>query len=283
MPNFPIVDGHVHLYDVGHLRYGWLKAHPEIDRPFLVPDYREASRGIDVEAIVFAEAAVDAPFSLREAEWLGRHAVAHGLIRGMIAAAPLENGRDIAGDLDELRRQPTFRAVRRVTQHESDPDYCLRPGFVEGVELLGERGVVCDICVFQHQLPAVVELARRCPGTQFVLDHIGKPDIRAGLLDPWRGRISDLAGLPNVVCKISGVVTEADHRNWSRDEIRPFVDHALESFGFRRVLFGSDWPVLTLASNFAEWVDTADRIVEGCSTEEKRGLFRDNATRVYRL
>jgi L-fuconolactonase len=116
-----------------------------------------------------------------------------------------------------------------------------------------------------------------------VLDHIGKPAIKVGLMDPWRKDMKELAALPNVECKISGVATEADHTNWTREQIRPYIAHAIETFGFDRVMYGGDWHVMELASTYPEWVDIVDWVTVGASADEKRKLFRDNAIRFYRL
>jgi len=283
MPNVPIIDSHVHLFDTNRLSYGWLERRPGINRPHLFEDYERATESLPIEKLVFAEVWVDAPFHIAEAEWLAEQAARHPTIAGMIAAAPLENGRDVLGDIQKLQALPTFRAVRRITEAEADYRFCERPGFVDAVRLLGELNVVCDVCVFSHQLPGVISLARQCPETTIVLDHIGKPAIRHGEVDSWRGHINELSALPNVLTKISGVLTEADQRNWSREIVRPYLDHAIESFGFDRVMFGSDWPVLALTTSIQEWVDIVDWTIRGSSKDEQSKLYRNNAARLYKL
>jgi len=126
-------------------------------------------------------------------------------------------------------------------------------------------------------------MVRQCPEVRFVLDHIGKPGIKVGIFDPWRADLKELASLPNVHCKISGVTTEADHKNWTREQLRPYIDHAIETFGFDRIMYGGDWHVLELAGTYPEWVEIVDWVVEGCTAEERRKLFRDNAICFYRL
>ncbi|MCP4309544.1 MAG: amidohydrolase family protein, partial [bacterium] len=128
-----------------------------------------------------------------------------------------------------------------------------------------------------------IELVRRCPEVRFMLDHIGKPGIKDGISEPWRTQMRELATLPNVECKISGVVTEADHKAWTYDQVAPYVAHAIDCFGFDRVAFGGDWPVAELASNLVEWVGIVDRVTQGASPEELRKLYRDNAIRFYRM
>jgi L-fuconolactonase len=140
-----------------------------------------------------------------------------------------------------------------------------------------------DICIFHHQLPNTLEMVRRCPEVSFILDHIAKPGIKAGLAEPWRRQVRELAALPNVVCKLSGVTTEADHANWTREQLRPYIDHVIDCFGFDRIMYGGDWPVSELAGKYTDWVNVLDWATEGCSSAEKRKLFRDNAIRAYRL
>jgi L-fuconolactonase len=151
------------------------------------------------------------------------------------------------------------------------------------VKLLPRYGFTFDLCLYHPQLAEVTELCRRCPEVHFVIDHIAKPGIRAGLTEPWRSRMREIARLPNVACKISGVVTEADHAAWREADVAPYVAHAIECFGFDRVMFGGDWPVSELATTYRRWVDLVDSLVAGASENERRRLYRDNAIAFYRL
>jgi len=182
-----------------------------------------------------------------------------------------------------LREKPIVRGVRRLIQSQPDPDYVLRRPFIEAVKLLPRYGLSFDICIFHHQMANTIRFVRQCPEVQLVLDHIGKPGIKAGVLDPWRQELRELAAMPNVHCKISGVATEADHANWTREQLRPYIEHAIECFGFDRVMFGGDWPVCGLAVAYPDWVSIVDWITSGCSEADRRKLFRDNAVRFYRL
>jgi L-fuconolactonase len=141
----------------------------------------------------------------------------------------------------------------------------------------------CDICIYHRQLPSVITLVRQCPETSFVLDHIGKPNIKDHVLDPWRAHIEALAALPNVRCKISGMANEADHRNWAPDDLAPYVAHVLQAFGEDRVMFGGDWPVVVAASPYTRWVETLDGLTAQLSPEARHKLWAGNARRFYRL
>lgn len=283
MLDYPIVDAHVHLLDPARLGYAWTRNAPGL-RPKASPaDLIAAAAPVEIERFVFVEVDVDEGQYLDEAAWVSELAAADPRLGGAVACLPLERGEAIRKDLEKLAALKTVRGVRRLIQNQPDPDFCIRPDFIAGLKLLAPHDLSFDICIFHHHLPNAIRMVEQCPEIRFVLDHIGKPAIKAGELDPWRADLRKLAALPNVHCKISGVSTEADHRNWTRSGITPYVEHALESFGFNRVMFGSDWHVLELAGTYPDWVHIVDEITHGCSPEERRKLFRDNAIAFYRL
>jgi L-fuconolactonase len=283
MPSFPIVDSHVHFYDIDRFTYPWLSGVPSIARNHLPLDFDRACGDVSVDKIVFAEVDIEEGRNIDEARFIVELAATDPRIQGIVACARLERGPAVAEELDALAALGKVRGVRRLIQTQPDAEFCLRPQFLAGVRLLPQYGWPFDICVLHHQLPAVMEMVRRCPEVEFVLDHIGKPGIRAGLHEPWRGEITELARMPNIVCKISGVATEADHSHWTREQLRPYIEHCIERFGFNRVMFGGDWPVLELAGNYRDWVGIVDWIVATAEKDEQRKLFRDTAIRVYRL
>jgi L-fuconolactonase len=283
MPDFPIVDSHVHLYDVKRLSYRWLKSVPKIDRTHLLADFDKARGTVAVDKIVFAEVWVDKGQHLEEAAFVQEMADADPRLCGMVAHLPVENGVAIEADLLALKKFETLRGIRRLIEIETNPAFCLEPDFIAGVTLVGRHGLSFDICVKHWALVFGLELARRCPEATFVLDHIGKPGIKHGLREPWWSQLRELAKLPNVVCKISGVITEADHAAWTREQVKPYVAHAIDCFGFDRIMFGSDWTVSELTHGYPAWVEIVDEVVKGASEAEARKLYRDNAIRVYRL
>ncbi len=283
MPSFAIVDSHVHLYDPAWLRYGWLAKVPKIDRRFDLADFDRCRGEVQVDRIVFAEVAVDSGLHVAEAAWVQALADADPRLAGMVAHAPLEKGPAVEADLDRLMQYPCLRGIRRLIETETDQSFCLRPAFLAALRLLPARRLTFDICVKHWGLVFAIELARRCPEVAFVLDHIGKPGIRDGLVEPWKDQIRRLAELPNVVCKLSGVITEADHEGWTKEQVRPYVEHVLDCFGFDRVMYGSDWTVSELTHDYGAWVSILDELTSGCSGEELRRLWRDTAISTYRL
>lgn len=283
MPGFPIVDAHVHLYDIKKLSYPWLVNVPKINRSYGLADLDAARGSVELEAIVFAEVAVAPGQHLEEAAWVQGLADEDSRLKGIIAHAPLEKGRAVEADLEKLLENRCVRGIRRLIEIEMDPRFVLEPGFIEALRLLPRHGLTFDICVKHWYLTFGLELARRCPDVTFVLDHIGKPGIKHGMWEPWRGQIKELAALPNVHCKVSGVITEADHGDWRKEQVKPYVEHVIECFGFDRVLYGSDWTVAELTHDYPVWVAILDEVLAGTSEGERRRFWCENAKAVYRL
>ncbi len=284
MPDFPIIDAHVHLYDPKAVCFDWMAGVPQLNTLHLPVDFDRASGGIDVEAMVFAEVDAADGAHLEEARWVHALMQREPRVRAMVASAPLERGAAVERDLIALSKLGTVKGIRRLIQgHVNEPGWCLRDGFVEAVQMLPRYGFSFDICIMHPQMADAIELVRRCPDVQFVLDHIGKPGIKAGLMEPWATQIKALAQYSNVSCKISGVVTEADHGSWTAEQVKPYVRHAIDCFGFDRVMFGGDWPVLGLAGTYAQWVSIVDQVVVAESASNKQKLFRENAISVYRF
>jgi len=226
---------------------------------------------------------MDDSASKREVAWVSALAERNERIRGIVAHASLESGAAVYEHLAWLTARPLVRGVRRLLQAEPDAEFCLRPRFVDGVRMLAEFGLSFDACIYHHQLPGLVRLVEKCPEVQFVLDHMGKPAIREGKMDPWREHTQSLASLENVVCKISGAVTEADHDDWTCDQVLPYLEFAMEVFGPERIMFGGDWPVLRLAASYPDWIKLARRSATQMNEDDQKKMFRSNAVRVYRL
>ena len=284
MPPGPIVDSHVHLWDPTRFRMPWLDGNERIGRPFGLSEYREHTAGLDVEGIVYLQVEVTPPYALLEAQWVADLPVDGPPVLGIVPWAPLEDGECARSFLDALVAiDPRITSIRRLIQDEPDDDFCVRPGFIRGVQILADYNLSFDICIYHRHLKNAITLVRACPNVNFVLDHIGKPDIEAGLLDPWRAETRELASMPNVMCKLSGMVTEADPDSWTTDDLRPYAEHILQSFGEDRVMFGGDWPVVLMASPYGRWVQSLDEITAKMSDGAKRKLWNENARRFYRL
>ena len=282
MPDFPIVDTHVHLADPQQFSHPWMADIPALNHPWSLADYHHAVGDVQVGKMLFMEVNCNPNEVVREVEWVTRMAVAEPRLQGIIAKAPIETGAAVTETLDLYRANPLVKAIRRLIQGEA-AGFCLQPNFLEGLRQLARYDYVFDICIHHPQLSDTIQMVRACPGVRFVLDHIAKPDIKGGVMEPWKTQVAELAALDNVVCKVSGVVTEADCARWTTDDLRPYLDRIVEVFGFDRLVFGGDWFVQTLASTYPRWVEVLDTILAGCSEEDLRKLYVLNAERVYRI
>jgi L-fuconolactonase len=282
MSTLGVIDSHIHFWDPERLHYPWLGQEPRLHRSFQPTDLSPGA--VPVDGVVFIEADRRPAESQAEVEWaLGLSSPALPVL-GVVAAAALEQpGVDHA--LEALQRHQEVRGVRRLLQ-DAPRGFCTAPAFVRGVAALGARGLVFDVCVRHHQLPEVAELARRCPEVTFVLDHVGKPEVRALPDQSWQADIARLAAQPNVWCKLSGLATEVvDHigPDGMTGLVGPHLEHALQRFGPSRCLFGSDWPVASLAISYEGWFDQVTAALDGFSATEAENVLRRNAIQVYRL
>jgi L-fuconolactonase len=280
---FSMVDSHVHLWNTSKLRYPWLDGLPALNHAFLPVDFAAASVNSNVGKMIFVECGCEPVQSLAEVNWISDLAKTEPRLKGIVAHAPLENGESIRADLERLAANPLVKGVRRNLQGERDSALFLQPEFVTGVNLLAEFEFTLDLCIRHEQLCDVAELVRRVPQVNFVLDHFGKPDVRGKKTEPWAADLKMLAASPNVVCKISGLTTEADWKSWRPDDLKFYFERALECFGFNRILFGSDWPVATLATSYQCWLETVQNYFSFATDIDRIKLFQTNAERVYRV
>ena len=278
-----VVDAHVHFWEPAELAYPWLDGVQPLRRAFLPADHAAAVGDAPVVRLLFVEANPRADQARREVAFVERLAAADPRIAGIVAfvdltAPPAES----ATALDALADAPLVKGIRHNIQGEP-AGFALEPSFVRGVREAGRRGLTFDLCATHDQLGEVEELVRRCPETRFVLDHCGKPAVRAGVLDPWRADVARLAAHERVACKLSGLLTEADAPRWREDDLRPYAEHVADAFGAERLLFGSDWPVCTLAGAWRDWYTFTERLTARWGAAERRRFYHDNAVQVYRL
>jgi L-fuconolactonase len=248
-------------------------------RDFLPPDLEPLLADAGIEACL----AVQVRQSLEETSFLLDLADRTPQVGGVVGWLDLR-ATDVEEQLDRFARRDALRGLRHIAQAEPDAGFLERPGFVRGVATLRDRGLVYELLVFPHQLPAAIGLARALPDQPFVLDHIAKPPIAAGgPLEPWAGRVRELAACENVACKVSGLVTEANWSAWHARDFRPWFEVVLEAFGPQRLLFGSDWPVCTVAGSYPQVLGLAEELSEPLSSGERAAFFGGNTARVYGL
>lgn len=277
-----VVDAHHHFWDPSRGEYPWMTAEvAAIRRKFGPEDMRPLLQQSGVHRTVL----VQARSSPEESRELLAVAASTEFISGVVAWVDL-TASDIATALDDLERSPgggKLVGIRHQVQDEYDPEWLLRDDVQHGLGELGRAGLAFDLLVTPHELPAATAAAQRQPGTRFVVDHCGNPPIRAGGDIRWDRWMPSIAALPNVYCKLSGLVTEADWQRWTPADLQPYVARVLEWFGSERLMFGSDWPVCLLAGSYAEVFDAYADSLGGESEEAAHRVFAQNAIDFYRL
>ena len=273
------VDSHHHLWKYDPKEYGWMNdSMKAIRRDFLPQDLKREIDAVGIEAVV----SVQARQTVEETTWLLGLAAANPFIRGVAGWAPLVN-RKVADVLEPLAGNPKLKSVRHVIQDEPDNNFILRDDFNAGVNALSHFNLVYDILIFERHLPQTIRFVDLHPNQMFVLDHIAKPRIKDHVVSPWRENMIQLAKRENVYCKLSGMVTEADHQHWTPHDLDPYFDTALEAFGPRRLMFGSDWPVCLLATTYSAWFNLVSKKIARLSAAERDRILGGTAVEAYKL
>ena len=277
-----VVDAHHHLWDPARASYPWMTAEvAPIARAFGPADLapRLAETGVAATVVVQARSSPD------ETRELLATAAETPFIAGVVGWVDLTAAR-VGDEIVALRSGPggeRLVGIRHQVHDEPDPDWLGRPDVRRGIAAVGRAGLAYDLLVRPRELPAALAVARDLPDVRFIIDHLAKPSIREGVLEPWAHRLTPFGDLPNVSSKLSGLVTEADWSSWQRDDLVRYVDHALDVFGPDRLLFGSDWPVCLLAASYERVVETARSLVARLSPQEQATIFGGTARAVYRL
>ena len=278
----PLTDTHQHLIYSERWPYSWTDSLPQLaGKAFRLDDYQRLTAGAGVTKTIFMETAPDDPHGFAETKFIYELASQPGSnIAGVIANCRPEE-KDFASYVDSIRHAKLV-GLRRIL-HVMPDELSQQPGFVENIRHIGRMGLTFDLCFLAKQLPLALALARQCPKTQLILDHCGVPDVAAQAFDPWRENIRALAALPNVACKISGVMAYAKPGHANAAAVRPFVEHCLEQFGWERVVWGGDWPVCNLTTDLPNWISVTRELVRHESAANQQKLFHENAERIYGL
>ena len=274
-----IIDAHHHLWKFNEAEYAWMDNSMSIlKQDYLPADLEKQLNGSNVVGTV----AVQARQNLEETRWLLEMAHQYPFIKGIVGWVDLCSEK-LNAQLDEFSRDPGLVGVHHVIHDEPDDDFMLRPAFIKGIEKLGQYNLTYDLLLFPKHLQRAVKLVSLFPEQKFVLDHISKPFIKASILDPWQEEIAALAARTNVWCKISGMVTEADHAHWKYEDFLPFLDVVVEAFGTDRIMLGSDWPVCRLAGEYHLVMDIPARYFIGLDPVEMEKISRMNCYECYEL
>jgi L-fuconolactonase len=274
----PLIDTHVHFWDPRRLSYAWLGEVPALDRPFTADDFDEVTAE-PVEAVFIESGRADHQAG-SEVEWVREEARSRPWIRGAVAHVPLDDPARARAAISGYGADPFVVGVRHNIQDEPS-GFTRTAGFRAGVRLLGRAGLTFDACVREHQLPELAELARACPQTVIVLDHLGKPSLATSAAS-WRRSLRALADCDNVVCKLSGLTTEVA-AGTSRAAMLSALREALEAFGPERCMYGGDWPVMTSAAPYESWLALVRTALAGSSGADTEAVLRSTALRIYRL
>jgi L-fuconolactonase len=283
----PLTDTHQHLWDRSRFRIPWLENAGELGRDHRPEEYVLAADGLNIARTVYMEVDVDPAQHRDEAAYVAGLCADpdQPMVAAVVGGRPAESG--FAAYVDEVAAigGGYVKGVRQVLHGGTPPGFCLTEDFVRGIELLGARGLSFDLCLRPGELADGAELARRCPGTRFILDHCGNAPVTPGAdLSDWKRGIEAVAARPNVVaCKVSGIVAGAKKGAWTPADLAPVVSSCTDAFGRDRVMFGGDWPVCTLAATLREWVEALQWIVTDWPKADQAALFAGNAARVYGL
>jgi L-fuconolactonase len=273
------IDAHQHFWKYNAQEYGWISdAMSVLRRDYLPKDLFNEISVVKIGGVI----SVQARQSLEETNWLLDLADQNKFIKGVVGWVPLVS-ENISRDLEKYASRQRLKAVRHVLQDELDDNYMLRDDFNRGIRALRSTGLRYDILIYERHLPQAIQLVDRHPEQVFILDHVAKPRIRENQISPWRENMRLLAKRRNVYCKISGMVTEADHKTWTSQKLRPYLDTALEAFGSRRLMFGSDWPVCLLACGYRRWNQIITEFASQLTPEEQDRLFGATAIEAYGL
>lgn len=274
-----IIDTHHHFWNYNPVDFDWIDDDMgSIRKSFLPKNLKETISGTDVQGVV----SVQARQCLEETDWLLKMAQAHDFIKGIVGWLPLAS-EHIHKVLEQYSGSPWLKGVRHVVQGEPDPEFILGKDFNRGISALKNYGLVYDILIFEHQLPNTIRFVDQHPQQQFVVDHIAKPKIKKNETEPWARNMKELARRDNVSCKISGMVTEADYKSWTEEQLRPYFEVVLDAFGPSRLMYGSDWPVCLVATSYSDWLNLVKDLLSGLSPDEQEQIFSKNARHFYHL
>ena len=275
------IDAHQHFWQRSEpFDFRWLDKpeHRPICRDFLPADLEPLLRAAGIQRSIFVQTQHD----VQENRWALGLADQHDFIAGVVGWIDLASPA-CEEQFAEFRRNPKFVGVRHITQDEPDDDFIVRPDILRGLKVLEKHGVPFDLLFYAKHLRHAAALGRLLPELPMVIDHLSKPRIRERRFDDWHAELRAAAACPNIYCKISGIVTEAEWHRWTVADLRPYVDAALDCFGPERLMFGSDWPVCELAATYGEWHAAVGEMLGGLSPTERDRILGETARRFYRL
>ncbi len=273
------IDSHQHFWKYEPVKHAWINEEMAvIRRDFLPEDLKKVYQENDIDGCV----AVQADQTLAETDFLLDLANQNDFIKGVVGWVDLRSD-DVDGVLEKYSSEKKLKGWRHIVQGEADHNFLMRPDFLRGISLLEKYSYVYDILVFPHQLAAALEFVKQFPNQKFVIDHIAKPYIKDGFFEGWAVLMKEIAQHENVHCKLSGMITEADYKTWTPQQISPYMDWVLNAFGADRIMYGSDWPVCLVAGNYGQVKQLVADFIAPLSDDEKKTITGGNAIKFYNL
>lgn len=285
-PMLPVIDTHQHLWDLRKIKLNWMKKGDSLENNFTPVEYAAAIEGLNVVKSVYMEVDVVKEMQQIEADYVVELCKSKSttMVAAVVGGHPASDG--FAKYVSQFKGSPYVKGIRQVIHADSTPaGYSLSSAFIKGVQLLGEIGLSFDICIRPGELPDAGKLIDHCPGTRFILDHCGNAQVHHSPADreKWKKDLADVAKRKNVVCKVSGFIASSEVGKWKQEDLVPVINHTIESFGWDRVMFGGDWPVVTKAATYKQWLTALRTAVKDRTEMEQKKLFHDNAVKQYGL
>jgi L-fuconolactonase len=274
------IDSHQHFWKANRGDYPWMTPDvPRLCRDFFPADLKPSLAKHRIDQTILVQAAP----TVAETDFLLGLAQSHTFVAGVVGWLDMESA-DFAQQLEQCRQKPKFIGLRPMLQDLPDDDYIARPRVVESLKLLAEEDFPFEFLTFTRHLPYVLQVLEKVPTLRAVVDHISKPEIKLQKMEPWKSLLREVAQHPNILCKLSGMITEADHATWTPDHLRPYIEHVVDCFGFERVMFGSDWPVCLLAGTYDQVIGTLSSVLKpALDAPSEAAVFGLNAARFYKI
>lgn len=273
------VDAHQHFWQYDPEKHGWISERMEVlKKDFMPPDLKKEMEAVDIDSCI----AIQADQTEKETQFLLSLAEEYGFIDGIVGWLDIQ-AHDFNKKLERFVQHEKFKGLRHIVQDEPDDRFLLQPDFLNGMSILGHYHLPYDILIYARHLPVAVEFASKFPDQKFVVDHIAKPKIEEQKIEDWENGIRELAQHPQMYCKVSGMVTEADWKHWKTEDFKRYLDVIFDAFGMDKLMFGSDWPVCTLAAGYDEVVQLLEEYIAPLPAKEQQLILGGNAKRFYNL
>ncbi|MFL2665113.1 MAG: amidohydrolase family protein [Dehalococcoidia bacterium] len=278
MDKFLKIDSHQHFWEIDRFDYSWMDKDSPLRKNFLPRDLHKIIEENDVDKTIIVQAVP----SIEETFWLLEIAEQYDFIAGVVGWVDLTD-KKIELSLDKLQKNQYLKGIRHLWETDNDPEWIINSGGVRGLEVIAERNLTFDFLARPRNLIFIPKIMSLVPNLKAVLDHIGKPEISNKKIQPWLNDIRKISSIDNVFCKLSGMITEADHLSWEIDDLRPYVHHVLSLFGPDRIMYGSDWPVATLAGDYKDVKNSISEILTELDVTSKKKIFGENAKKFYKI